>query len=142
MILLDDGFDNLFVPVKHVWVRKPRKGLVPRPRYPGYVFIGFDPGAVPWGQIARFSFILGAIGEEGVPLAISAKDMVKWVFLQDQRPVPYIRGRSPRRRFRTRETEIIGGPYEGRTVRTVGLTGNEPDEIYELFKAAQQRAVA
>jgi transcription antitermination factor NusG len=146
-ILRDDGFENVFVPVKHI-LAKPHRGqgrqLLARPVFVGYVFIGFDPGAIPWGQVCRFEqLVIGVLGWDGEPLAFTDLDMVKHVFPLHQRPIPYLRGHHPtRKKTRSNAARVITGPYEGRAVRTVGLTGREPDALYELFQEATQRRAA
>lgn len=145
-ILRDDGFENVFVPLKHI-LAKPHRGqgrqLLARPVLASYVFIGFDPGAIPWGQVMRFEkLVIGVLGWQGEPMPFTDVDMLKWVFPLHQRPVPYIGHKSPRKRFRSNAARIVTGPYEGRSVRTVGLRGNEPEAIYELFQEAQARKAA
>lgn len=142
--LRDDGFTT-FVPVKHSLVR-PCRGmpavLVAKARFNGYVFVGFDPGPIAWHRICGYWLITGVIGDHGEPLAFTETDMLAHVFPNHQRPIPYIGRKSKRKNFRTTGARIASGPYEGRTVRIVGLRGNEPEALFELFQAAERRKVA
>lgn len=144
-ILRDDGFEAVLVPIKHILAR-PHRGqgrqLLARPVITGYVFLGFDPGVIHWGKVMRFDHVIGVLGWDGVPLPFTDLEMVKWVFPLHQRPVPYIGHRSPRKNYRSHAARIVSGPYEGRAVRTVGLRGNEPEAIFELYQEAQARKVA
>lgn len=155
-LLVDAGF-NIFVPIGHrarrMNYRVKRKVVVAGPFLPGYVFAGFetimDPHGlpklerpVPWPNLMRYSMIHGVIGHDGEPWPIPEQDMVK-VFSWRQQIIPYV-ARKQRKRRRIGagmgyESEIVSGPYAGRKVRVIEVSGRI-EALYELYKPQLEKA--
>lgn len=145
-LLVDDGH-NIFVPIGHrarrVNYRVKKKVVIGGPNLPGYVFIGFEfDQKIHWKRIMDYSMIHGVIGHDGNPWPISEADMVK-VFAMQQGPVPYVsnkkRGRRKIGAGMGYEAEIVSGPYEGRTVRVIEVSGRI-EALYELYKPQLEKA--
>lgn len=142
-LLVDEGY-NIFVPTgpraRRVNYRVKRKVIISGPVLPGYVFIGFEfEQKIHWKRIMDYSMIHGVIGHDGTPWPISEADMIK-VFSWQKAPIPYV-SKKQRRRHRQAgyEAEIISGPYAGRTVRVIEVSG-KIEALYELYKPQIEKA--
>lgn len=142
-LLVDEGY-NIFVPIGHrarrLSYRVKRKVLVAGPYLPGYVFVGFDSRhEANWLRLMGYSMVHGVIGRDGEPWPISDPDMRK-VFMLHQRPIPYV-SKKQRRRHRQAgyAAEIISGPYTGKTVRVIEVSGRI-EALYELYRPRLEAA--
>lgn len=134
-VLRDDGFD-VFVPLKHVPGRGNRrlrlKTVNARPRYPGYVFIGFCRPDIPWFTVMRFRMIHGVISDNGKPFAFAEAD-IRGLAITSSRPIRYMnRVDTRRRRRRGDQAKVASGPYQGRDIRCIQV--EEEVELYELVE--------
>lgn len=155
-LLVDEGY-NIFVPTgpraRRPNFRVKRKVIISGPVLPGYVFVGFDTAMgpddvarlerpIPWSQIMKFSMISGVLGFAGEPCPIYDPEM-REVFMMGKKPIPYV---SSKKRKRGKiaagmgyEAEIVSGPYAGRTVRVIEVSGRI-EALYELYKPRLEAA--
>lgn len=129
-ILRDNGFD-VFTPLKHIPSRRSDKEVIARPRFVGYVFIGFDHPDIPWLDVRRFRMIIGVISDNGEPYAFP-EEVIREIAVRSSRPIKLWGLGKNRKRKRPNAARVTNGPYAGRHVRYLDLA--EESDIYELVE--------
>lgn len=133
---LDDGDLHVLMPLRHTLSRptpvrmrerRPRpRGLIARPRLPGYLFMGLQPERRPiWRVILSLPHIQGVLGHGAPEPVASVKLLI--AMLPDLQLL--IR---KRRRHKLRPVEIRNGPYEGEEVGVIEVAGDDP-EVYGVM---------
>ncbi len=132
-ILERRGF-TVFLPLRKKWCRVSRVSARKVERefalLPGYLFIGFDAGAVPWLAVLQRRFVNGVVGIDGVPQSVEARAMVRLMMQYSQARFVERLDKKPEAGDRC---EVVSGALETHFVTVKKVKGNMAETVVRLF---------
>ena len=107
--------------------RRPRpRGLIARPRLPGYLFMGVQPERRPiWRIVLGLPHITGFLGH-GWPEPVKSYELLLAMLPDLQLLI------RKRRRHKLRPVEVRNGPYQGEELGVIEVAGDDP-EVYGVL---------
>lgn len=136
LIMRRQGVD-IKVPLKQVWRRKTRycasKKLINVPILPGYVLMKVERGkGIPWLKINLTKHVIGILGQQNTPKALSPTTAAKWLARTDASK--HYRRMKSNLEFDVGDTVVVTtGMFEGMELPVTEITNRHAVFYPEIF---------
>lgn len=147
-LLRQQGFE-VFMPRRTVWRwapgvggKKRKKVEVPRPLFPGWLFVAMAPGETRWRDLLETPGVLAVAGLHGAPAIVNSRAVR---VLAQRFPAGFVRAASAERYMRSRaefakgdQVRVADGPLEGMTVEVVAVRGRHAKVLLTMLGTVRE----
>jgi transcription antitermination factor NusG len=125
-------------------VVRGQKDIRPTPIYPGWVFVGIEPGANRWRELQETPGVFAVFGWGGVPRPIPARAMTQMYAEHGAE----LKAEERERFMRSRKefapgaaATVVAGPFAGSLVQVIEVNDAQTRVLMRLFGADRQTTV-
>lgn len=134
-----------FLPTKGVYrfanryaVARRVKDERPTPIYPGWLFVGIEPGANRWRELLDTPGVYGIVGSDGRPMRIPAARIAQLFgeYGLSARAEDRERFMRSRKEYAAGDSvRVLGGPFDGSVCKVSTIRGRDAEVILSLLGA-------